>query len=644
MLPEHHTARQDVPAPRRLAAGAALAAALLLGPAAPAAAQAEAAPEPQPTAQPSSQPTGQPVPLPRPAAAVAAHTAVRDALLTWSAPDEAALPAVYGAAITLRLDGRVLARGSAIAPDAPGPGPIAKAAADAVRAARSKLPSENDALADERQAELAERITVSLELLGQPVPIPASELALPMAGSSPGAEALVVTDTAGRSLVSGVDAQLTRGADPARELSAMASELTGDGATALRPVPELLERGFRFARAPVVHLATPAEGLAPVFLDRGARVIGHDEVRTGSLRTMADGVAAHLRSRVWPGVERFGLAGDLRVVTGASEPMVAPPFEQGLVAYALLRHAETGGSGAEASRDAAARVLRDLAAVEPAEESPWARPTAAAIVAAALAELDAETRAADSELTALQARVLDTLRGAFDPASGFAADLPPAAKGLIAWAMVRAATLDGTITPARAEGAVRAAFRETPPSQLVSQAPFLIWAELALHPASEGAPIPSAAALAEMRTLVWDHQLRPTDLRPIDRDLAGGIVFTRGRAVLPTWQTMRPLAALATMLRDERLTTGTASSGAVPGEIVRLTEGLRFVRQLAMTGDATWLARRPGQAQWGVRPALWDPTLSLEAGAMALLTACETLGAMRDVAARGTDDGARAQP
>lgn len=575
-------------------------------------------------------------PLPEPAEAIAAHTAVRGWLESWAVPaaDPAAsrLPSPWGVSLTVRLDGRVLARASAN-----GPGALRTAAEQAIREARSKVQVPNDALADENLEQLGERLTLSLEFYATPIPIPASELTLPMAGLSPGSEALVVmvgSAAQERTAISGVDSQLSRGVDPARELTALAAELTGDGAAALRPVAELLDAGFRFARAPVVHLAMPFENAAPVFLDRGARRIGLDEIHTDAIRRSGDGIASHLRGRLWPGVERYGLAGDLRVVTGAPSPMVAPPFEQGLVAYALLRHAAAAHapSGADASREAALTILRDLVAVEPDEESPWDRPTAAAVIAAALAMVDPALRDADTELLSLRVRVLNTLRGAYDPAAqSFTPDVPPAARGLIAWALTKAVALDPSFTAERAGSAVRTAFRETPQGQLVAQMPFLAWAELALHPTG---PIPAGAALDEMRAMVWDHQIHRSDLRAMDQDLAGGVVFTRARTVLPTWQTMRPLAALASMMGDERLTPGTPTGGRVPGELVRMTEGLRFVRQLAWTGDALFLARRADQAIWGVRPALWEPTASLEAGAMALLTITETLDAMNAVATR----------
>lgn len=577
---------------------------------------------------------------PTPAEALEAHGLVRAWVRAWSvpAPGEPGNvgPAVHGAAVAIRLDGRVLARSAWFSVDAPSTEAVWLAAGEAIREARDALPVANDALADEQYAALGERATVSLELFGPSVPVPDAELEMPLAGCSPGAEALVVSNPAG-TVVTGVDAVLTRGADPRTEFGALAARLSGQGETALKPLPELASAGFRFARAPVVHVAMPFEGAAPVFLDRGSRVVGDEAVRTAGLSQMADRMAAHLRSRLWPGVERYGISGDLNSVSGASEPLMAGAFEQGLAAVALLRHASLGGPDAAASRAAALDILRDLSAVEAGEQTAWESPVIAAAVVGALSMLDSSERSADTELEGLRARCVAAVRDGFDPAGQFNPEVPPAARGLVAWGLVRSLGLGDSVKRETAEAAVRAVFRETPPSQLASQTPFLVWAELELHP--EG-PVPSIAVLEEMRSLVWDHQLRRSDLRPMDRDLAGGVVFTRGRAVLPTWQTMRPLAALARMMGDERLTPGGPAAGRVPGELVRVSEGLRFVRQLAMTDDGLFLARRADQAAWGVRGAPWDPTLRVEASAMALLSVSEALDSMARIAARSDSSDA----
>lgn len=580
--------------------------------------------------------------LPTPADSIAAHKQVRSWVQAWSVPSPVETevgngirgPEAWGAAVTLRLDGRVLSRSSWFSVDGPSPLAVWNAAGKAVRLGRDALDLPNDALADERAADMGDRVTVSLELFGTPVPIPGDELALPFAGSSPGAEALVVR-VDGQSRVTGVDAQLTRGSDPARELAAMASDISGSGETALKPVAELMEDGFVFSRAPVAHLAMPFEGAAPVFLDRGQTRVPADAVRSSTLRATGDRIAAHLRSRVWPGQERYGVGGDLNAATGKVDSVSGEPFAQALSALALQRHAGLGGPDARDSADAARRIVRDLGTVEPGETAPWSSPVSAAAAAAALAGVEPGVRAGDPSFEVLRVRTVSALREAFNPDSGFATDVPPAAYGLIAWAHVRAMPLDASLTRERANAAIRMAFRETEPAQLVSQMPFLAWADMELNP--EGI-LPAAPALVDMRDQVWAFQLHWRDLRPIDRDLAGGIVFTRSRVPLPTWQALRPMAAIAAMLGDERATPGVLASPTVSGELVRISDAIRFVRQLTMEGDALFLAAHPAQAVGGVRRATWDPVLSPEASAIALLTVCETQDAMRRLVERMARD------
>ncbi len=569
-----------------------------------------------------------------PEESISAHDSVRSWVRAWSVPgleQAGGLPDVWGAAVTVRLDGSVLSRGVWISDEGPDAAAVWHAAGEAVRIARAALPSQGDALDEERFDEMGARATVSLELIGAPVPIPADELALPFAGCSPGAEALVAR-IGDRSRVVGVDAQLTRGSDPARELSALATSITGAGETALRPISELVDDGYVFSRAPVTHLAMPFPGATPVFLSRGGGTVPSGAIRSSTLRETADLIAAHLRSRVWPGIESYGVGGDLNAVTGAVEPLAADPFDQAMTAMALMSHAEMRSPDAPASGQAALEIMRELAAVEPGEETPWSTPVAAAGTIAALAMVDPGVRAGDPAYEVLKVRCLSVLRESFDPETGFGEGVPRSAFGLIAWAHTRAAWLDPSFTRERANESVRRAFRETPASGLAAQMPFLAWADIELHPEGD---LPSAQALVAMRAQVYGYQLHWRDLRPIDRDLAGGVVFTRSSVALPTWHTLRPIAGIATMLGDERTTPGGLASTGVARELVVLSDALRFCRQLVMSGDGLYLARNPPQSNGGVRRALWDPTLAPEAGAIALMTVCESLDSMGSLAARG---------
>ena len=173
----------------------------------------------------------------------------------------------------------------------------------------------------------------------------------------------------------------------------------------------------------------------------------------------------------------------------------------------------------------------------------------------------------------------------------------------------------------RALESVRALLRETPPGEAVSLLPWIGWAELDL--AGDAADIPSEIALRDVRSMVWRHQLQPADVGEDGRDLVGGVVFTRGRAPLPSWQTMRPLAFLATMFGDDRLT----DAADVPDEATRPLASLRFVMQLAVGDAEMHMFRDRARALGGVRLAPWDQRQTLEASSLALLTLSEAIHA-----------------
>src|SRR5207247_1603585 len=91
---------------------------------------------------------------------------------------------------------------------------------------------------------------------------------------------------------------------------------------------------------------------------------------------------------------------------------------------------------------------------------------------------------------------------------------------------------------------------------------------------------------------------------------------------LPTWNAARPLAMLATMLGDSRLT----SQDERPGEVVRTVEGLRFVRQLVVDEPVTFMFKGPAKRTLGgVRAAPWDIRMPPDATSLSLLTVCEAL-------------------
>ena len=140
-----------------------------------------------------------------------------------------------------------------------------------------------------------------------------------------------------------------------------------------------------------------------------------------------------------------------------------------------------------------------------------------------------------------------------------------------------------------------------------------------------------------MREQVWKHQLSAAELSGERLDLAGGIVFTAGRNPLPTWHTARPMAFIATMLADVRLT----EREEFARELSHVLGALRFLRQLS-AGDAEGhMYRLPRRAMWGVRNSVWDQRMAPEATALTLMTVSEVVRSLQAVQERREGEGER---
>lgn len=559
---------------------------------------------------------------------------VRDWDIVSAAEQDTASEPYSVVSVVIRSDGAVIGR-SALASFEPNDQLLWRATRIAIHRADQTLPTERDAGWEEERAEKIRSMTLAIELARDLIPFADSELDAPGLGWTPASVGVAVK----RGDViepMPTDIMLMRGLDPVRSAQSLCVRLTGDGSSALNSAREITDAGFTIYRYTPIAIAQPSAGFGPEFLDRGGRIIQPSEINTRSIVQLAEGIAAHLRAQRWAGIERYGLTGTLDPITDKHSPTIASAFEQGIAAYALLDY---GSLGEEAShqlaRQAGRDILRDLAIQEPGEDPLKDDLLGAAACAAALAEISPEIINISDELRTLRELCVDELARAYVRDAGFHASVPDGARGLVAWGMVRASSMDARVDPDAAVGAVRAVFREVPAPQLVSQMPFLGFAES--EAANEGA-VPAAAALDEMRSLVWDHMLRPADLGVSDRDLAGGIVFTSADRPLPSWHSLRPLAFIASMLGDERMTPGTITQGAVPSEIAQLVQSLRFLRQLSATSPVTHLYPNKDGARWGVRASVWDQYMPIESSALGLMTATETLRSLRDIASRPMPD------
>lgn len=552
-------------------------------------------------------------------------------------PDEAA-PAVWGVAVTLRVGGRRTIADTMA---------FDFAREGLVGAVARELPTSTDPSA---------RLTI--ELAGRPVPIDGDRgLAEAAFAVAPGLEAVAVRVGDAVAAVF-PDAALAGGMLPTDMIVAALREALEDRLPAgLEPGPGAWERYADAAlrrgeidllRAPVTVLAQPRETTAPRFVHRGGRVVALAELTPKAMVDWAGDMAGNLRRRQHDGLEPYGLLGTPDARTGRATSPVEDPFAQALAAHALQRYAASSWApqdDAARAGTAALVLLRQLAFVTPVrlgaleglgeqaplEVAPWSAPAPAAMTLIALESLDEATIEAHPELAAMRDRcaavVRSTLRLSLTGQAVFAPELPESARALAARALLALSQSGIAIEQdvAIAHAAARAIVDRVGPELLVTQMPWLLGVleSLPVGQPEGGADRAWADALLQMRELVLAHQLGGPEAEGQDRDLAGGIVFTRGGPPLPTWQTARAATALGAMLLDEGLTPPEQR----PGEFLRLLRTLRFLRQLTADQSLDHLLADASKSAGGVRAALWDQRQPAIATALSLLAACDALDA-----------------
>ena len=545
-------------------------------------------------------------------------------------------PASYKIVIvTLRLDGRVIARGQEVTLN-PSDQLLHAATRAAIAKAKAKLVDSHDALFEQQLDDLTTHITITIEIANELIPISKSELDLPGFGYTPGVLGVAVSrgDTIA---AAGPESILVLNTDMTQRAIALANSLGDQAVGSLLTAPELAERGFQFYRFEPMVLAQTSSTAGASFLDRGGRVIVDVQARPEHLKVLASQIAKHISSRQWPGIESFGMMGTLDPITRRCESTFASSFDQSLTALAMLRYATVAdGTNAQAARALGKDILVQLAKVEPVEVNPWEDPINASMTIIALSELELIDIIGNESLATMRTKCLQTLDQSYSSTTGFDDSLPKSSQGLIAYALVRSAKIDHQDRVQSAIAAIDQVFENTPVQGLVSQMPFLGWAAI-----EQGADMQAdgwMGQLIAMRTIVWEHQLNRDDLSWSDRDLRGGIVFTSSQTPLPSWLGTKPIAIIATMLADANLTAGTLTQGQLPAEIGNLIDSLRFIHQLSATKEVAHLYASPETAVGGIRRALWDQHMPIEADAMALLAITESMRSFDNIQARSYKD------
>ncbi len=552
------------------------------------------------------------------------------AVVFGEAPDNAVLPEVWGVAVTLRQGSRRFIADS-LAFDRPRSGLV-----DAV-AREVERPSDGDA-----------RLTV--ELAGRPSAIDGvrglADVALSI---RPGLDAVAVRAGDATAVVF-PDAGLAGAMLPTDMIVAVLREALQNqlppgvanepGAWARYADAAVRDGEAIVYRAPVTVLAQPMDAPAPVLIHRGGRVVGMNELTPDALVAWAGDMAEHLNRRRHEGLEPYGLRGTLDALSGEPMSPVDEPFDQALVAHALMRYGTSSwapADKADRARTVGLVLLRQLAFVTPVrigamadlgdeaplEPEPWGDVASAAMVLISMEPLEAEAFDAYPELHAMRDRCAAVVRAAvglsITGAAVFDPDVPVSAHALVARATVSlgASDIAGSEDTQIGRAAARAVVTRVEPELLVSQMP---WVLAALDVSQ---PPTGADALRRMRDMVWAHQLEGPAVEGDNRDLAGGIVFTRGGAPLPTWQTARAAAAMGPMLLDPRLTPPETRAG----EFLKLLRTLRFLRQLTVDDSLGHLLADTAMSGGGVRAAPWDQRQPSVATSLTLMALCDALDA-----------------
>jgi len=570
---------------------------------------------------------------PSPEATMAAFRHARAALV---GEDPGPLPELRsgGAALTLRLDGSIVARGQSFDTTRALELALATAREDLAR----RMPPAVDVVGEAaRRNELA-RATLSLELAGPLIPVAFRTFAEADLSMAPGLDGAAVR--LGERVEGGFPTTaLLSGKLGGEMLGAAISGLLGDASVVLPNTADgelgaiARQRGLTCYRFRTTHVAQHSAGLAPSFLHRGMRVVRAADVTTGALHELADRMAQSLIARTIIDEARLYPGGTYNPVTGRTEPATASPQVRALAGYALAVYARTtrDRTGAFSSIASSRDILRTLLRPQRDEPLVWDDPGAAAAVLLSVRELGL----ADPDAPVLDAESLLKVDRAVAEShtsqGGWSPKVAPEDRAIVACALAARAAealdLHRASFHAQANSAVRSLYRDTPPEKLTLHMPWLVRAELLL--AGEKGEIGAAPALRDFRSVLWKHQLAPSE-DPERVDLAGGIVFTGGLNPYPMWTTAKPLCATAQMLGDPRLT----DTDELMPELSRLAAALRFVRQLTTDEYSAFLSVERARAIGGVRSAAWDPKQPPEATVYSLVAVCESLRAMAEVESR----------
>lgn len=541
---------------------------------------------------------------------------------------------VYGARVELRLANRVIGEGSALGVRGGGGKSVRTATANALLEAAERLQLPLDSALGPVMTERVESIQISLELAGDTVALVGDSWDVAALAVSPGLDGVVAR--VGDSVEALFPSEMLLGhvgVVPSLRGLSLRLELPPEELSSLRSREGLAIE--RFASSWVSQIEA---GAFPTFLARGGRLVGANEVSEATLMEFAKGTVTHLRSRVWVGEagdglnrEQLGLMGTYLAGRDSFDPLISSPREQALAAYALSRFSTLAGISDDDSHAAAIlgwRVLDELLVVAESEEPIEEDLNAQAFWLAAFMLLPSDSLPIDINVNDLSTFARASSVRLFEAVR----DTPAAAmnsveRSVLLFGLMEAAELLDNPSGARSLVRLTAGnmLADANAGTVVAMMP---WLGMVAHDVSKDDEIRLGGVLfAQMRDTIYQYVMRRSDVGLRDADLEGGVVFTRGGVGLPTWQTLRAATALAVLLGDP----GVTRDDVALRELGRIVPLARFAMQLQVSAVEGHLFRAPRRAVGGVRIALWEPTVTLDATAYGLLFAVEVLEAINEM-------------
>ncbi len=354
----------------------------------------------------------------------------------------------------------------------------------------------------------------------------------------------------------------------------------------------------------------------PTLVQAVDRLIQHIEASIG--RELADGT-----------VIPIGLRGDYRSSTDQYRPLIAPSFDQAMVAMALARLSRCD-SLPETTRhialDLAEQVIMDLAIKTSSEDDALVNPATCAAVVLAAAQAPSNR---DNTTTEFVEGAKAVVRSSFAGKDGFVLRsddhketlrLPASKQALLAAAMATLFRQGRYVDHATAREAIDAAWKSGDEGRTIELSPWIIMAEQIIAGQSS-----QLAHVDELKSLIDDLDGLQVLHSPEDAGVEGGyaVPSRRGTPTLPDSQSLRFGAAKAMAGKEERI-------GPVdPGDLMMRLQGFaRFTRQLTARPSSAWAFPAPDRALGGIRESLIDNDQPVAAQAMGIMALAELLDAM----------------